>query len=642
MQIESLASYQVLSEWGRNAVGRVLLAHDAETGSEVTIQLLESPDPAAAERLSQAVAGLIGFEDERLVTIIDVGEQDGLVYLVSEPPDGQSCDMFCVIGHTLPLIDALRLAETAARGLHAAHGRGAIHGALEPGMLYRIDAERGKVGGFGLGALGGQGTAAPPRYASPERLRREPLTPASDQFSLAAVLYELTTGRPAFPGADEATVAYRVLNEPVADPTASDPPLPADLAALLLRALSKQPEARFADCADLADALRQAIESLPAQSTEAAPSRLEFSETESMFDDASTSSVADSSRVVPAAGSTETVMPRTQPAAPLRSSARPFVLGAMLVALLIAVGWIVYRSLFDVAERVVMHQARLSIEPSGVPILIDGLPWQDLDGSGVVSFRGSEPFSVLTAALECRSLERSLEPADAGTEVVLVLDPTSVVVTVDPPYAGARVRLNDGVEQSTPVDLSLDLCHDNRLVVSAEGLRPAQLEIAAGATPLQARTQVDAVELQPIPIGTLAFPETRGVSLVYFVDGKRVDASTRSMQLQEGQYQLRYTNDFHWLDETRTVTVKAGSTLTPEIDPRFATLSVQAFPSNCKVFLRRPGGQWKFLDETPAQRQLATGELEIKVQLIPTGETRVEQVNLREGENPPVRVSFSR
>lgn len=647
MHIESLGSYQVLSEWGRNPAGTLLLAHDSETGSEVIIQLLELADGAdtdgsspVRDQLFQDISGLIGFNDEHLVSIIDADDQDGLLYIVTERPDGQSCDMFCRGGQTLPLVDALRIIQSAARGLHAAHKRGAVHGAIDPAMIYRLDAGRGKVGGFGLAAIGKHGlhkSEAPPRYASPESLRREPLTPAGDQFSLAVVLYELTTGRPAFPGDDESTVAYRVVNEAVIDPAASDPPLPAALAALLLRALEKQPEARFPDCAAFADALEQVIDEIPAQPTVAGHPHLEFSETELSFGDEPAASSPP-----PAVGSTETIIPRAEVSAPARHSARPFVLAVLLLALLIVAGWLAYRTLFDVAEQVTMFDARLSVEPGDVPVMIDGAPWLDSEGSGLVSFRGSEPFNVITAGLACRSVERRLEPADAGTEIVLVLDPISVVVPVDPPYDNARVQLNDDKAQTTPVDLQLDLCRDNRLTISAEGKQPSVLDIASGATPLEARTQINAVELDPIPVGTLELPELKGVKLVYYVDGERVQGNVRSLELTEGKHRLRYKNDFHWLDVTKDVTVKGGSTSTPEIDPRFATLSVQAFPSNCKVFLRRGGGSWKFLDETPAQRRVAVGELEIKVQLNPTGETRVERVNLKEGENPPVRVSFSR
>ena len=74
--------------------------------------------------------------------------------------------------------------------------------------------------------------------------------------------------------------------------------------------------------------------------------------------------------------------------------------------------------------------------------------------------------------------------------------------------------------------------------------------------------------------------------------------------------------------------------------PRLTTLVVQAFPANCKVELRKRGGRWKYLDETPLRKRLGAGAYEVRVTLNPTGEARVRQVNLTPGDNPPLRVAF--
>jgi hypothetical protein len=70
------------------------------------------------------------------------------------------------------------------------------------------------------------------------------------------------------------------------------------------------------------------------------------------------------------------------------------------------------------------------------------------------------------------------------------------------------------------------------------------------------------------------------------------------------------------------------------------TLEVQAYPANCKVHLRRPGGKWKYLDDTPARKKIAVGRYEVRVTLNPTGESREQIIELTAGANPPVRVSF--
>ena len=76
--------------------------------------------------------------------------------------------------------------------------------------------------------------------------------------------------------------------------------------------------------------------------------------------------------------------------------------------------------------------------------------------------------------------------------------------------------------------------------------------------------------------------------------------------------------------------------------PPLTTLVVKAFPANCKVYLRKPGGRWKYVDDTPTRRRIAVGRYEVRVTLNPTGESRERTVELVAGDNPPVRVSFGK
>jgi hypothetical protein len=322
-------------------------------------------------------------------------------------------------------------------------------------------------------------------------------------------------------------------------------------------------------------------------------------------------------------------------------SLRPFVLGACLLVLVAAV--VLWALLGDGGtgepDTVEWLAARVRTEPPGLALALDGEPIEPGE-DGTIRFPAQEPFGVLTASLACRTVERRLDPSLAGGEVVLVVDPVATEVPVDPSLDGARVLLNGEHAGTTPTEVALDLCRDNTLEVRAEGYRTAVLEIPSGATPLEARTLAYELALEAIPKGRLVLPAVAGVQLVYYVNGKRIGRSVRELELEEGEHRLRYKNEYHWLDVTLPVQVAAGETTTPGVNPRFATLAVQAFPSNCKVFLRRSGGQWRYLDETPAERRVAIGRYEVKVQLIPTGESRVTTVQLTEGRNPPVRVSF--
>ena len=95
--------------------------------------------------------------------------------------------------------------------------------------------------------------------------------------------------------------------------------------------------------------------------------------------------------------------------------------------------------------------------------------------------------------------------------------------------------------------------------------------------------------------------------------------------LPEGRHEVRLKNEHYWVDVRRTVVVVGGQQVEAGVaPPELSTLVVQAYPANCKVYLRRPGGRWKYMDETPTERRVATGRYEVQVELNPTGEPRVK------------------
>jgi serine/threonine-protein kinase len=634
MHIETLGRYRILREWGRSAVGRILLAHDPATDSEVAIQLVETLSglsaaerDEAAERVRRDCGTLVGLEHPNLVAPLDVDEAEGIPYVVTERLEGTPFDVYCRPDSLLPTSTAVDLVAGVARGLDEMHRAGLVHGDVRPANLLRV-ADAGMVGGIGLAsclprAEGAELRGAPP-YLSPEQVRNEPLDGRSDLFSLGAVLYEMLTGAKAFPGESTSTVLYRIVNEDVRDPGELDPPVHASVEGVLRRALSKEKDERFESGASFAAALDEAS--------------IAVSVDESIAPEAASSAAADADSAATGAGTPRPAPP--PPKAPSRLSARPFVLSASLVVIVAIAAVTVLRDRGDgtVADEPWL-EAHVRTEPAGLEVRLDG-ERVDPAADGTIRFRGTAPFGVLSASHECRTAEHRLEPADAGGELVLVTDPVEVVVPVDPAVDGARVLVNGADAGTTPAEVTLDLCRTNELEVRAEGYRTSAIEVPAGAQPLEARKLVFALALEPIPRGRLVLPRKRGLQLVYYVDGKRIGTSVRELELEEGEHDLRLKNEYHWLDVTTRVRIESGATATPGVEARFATLAVQAFPSNCEVFLRRPGGRWKFLDETPAERRVATGRYEIKVQLKPTGESRVTTVELKEGANPPVRVAF--
>jgi hypothetical protein len=223
-----------------------------------------------------------------------------------------------------------------------------------------------------------------------------------------------------------------------------------------------------------------------------------------------------------------------------------------------------------------------------------------------------------------------------------VAEPVELECDVDPGVAGATVSLNGVEAGEAPARVVLDLCSDNEIQVRAEGYYPATLTLAAGATPLEARTALGGLVLDPIPLGRLVLPATR-TPVQFLVDGKRVQRTDEGIELPAGEHRIRAVNRKYWVDVTSTVQVPAGGKIEAEVDvPALAVLAVQAFPSNCKVYLRRPRGPWKLWDTTPARRRIATGRYEVRVEFVPTGETREQTVDVRPGSSSPLRFSFAR
>src|SRR5262249_3720116 len=146
------------------------------------------------------------------------------------------------------------LVETIARAVHHAHERGILHRDLKPSNILLDESGRPHVADFGLakwfdpgaGAASASTVVGTPSYIAPEQARGDPvLTTAGDVYGLGTILYELLTGRPPFRAETAVATLWQVRELPPRPPRQADPRVPADLEAVCLKCLDKEPSRRY-------------------------------------------------------------------------------------------------------------------------------------------------------------------------------------------------------------------------------------------------------------------------------------------------------------------------------------------------------------------------------------------------------------
>ncbi|MHC5212382.1 MAG: bifunctional serine/threonine-protein kinase/formylglycine-generating enzyme family protein [Planctomycetota bacterium] len=261
--------YEVQRELGEGATARVFLAKDRKHDRLVALKVLR-PELAAAigtERFLREIRVAAQLNHPHVLTLHDSGEADGLLYYVMPHVQGSTLKEELARTGPMPLARALRLGRHIAEALQHAHERGVVHRDIKPANILLVEGEA-VVADFGLAHSHGAAdvdvtqpgtTMGTPLYMSPEQA--DPGTKVdqrTDVYGFGCVLFELITGRPPFSGATLAEVLSAHATEPVPSLRALRPDTPPELDALVARALAKQPADRFADGAELAQALAEA------------------------------------------------------------------------------------------------------------------------------------------------------------------------------------------------------------------------------------------------------------------------------------------------------------------------------------------------------------------------------------------------
>jgi Tol biopolymer transport system component len=265
----------VLSAIGAGGMGEVYRARDTRLNRDVAIKILPpavAESPVRRARFTREAQSISQLSHPRICTIHDVGEQDGIAYLVMELVDGESLETRLRRG-ALPWNTAIEWGAQIADAIDAAHRRGIIHRDLKPANI--MIAESGiKLLDFGLAKLldtsEGSDQAGPTEsitaeqklvgtlnYMSPEQLEGRPVDARTDLFAFGVTLYEMVTGRKAFTGTTAASVTTAILTtEPPPVSSGGDGAIPQAIDHVIRRALAKEPDERWQTARDVMLELR--------------------------------------------------------------------------------------------------------------------------------------------------------------------------------------------------------------------------------------------------------------------------------------------------------------------------------------------------------------------------------------------------
>src|SRR5437868_10195344 len=262
--------YEIVGELGRGAMGIVYKAVGPVirgTGRVKPIRLSEEVpglkhDELLARFQTEArAAGLLTHPN--IVVVFDAGEEDGLYYITMELVEGKSLQALLDSGQAFPLPRVLRIMEQTCSALQFAHERYVTHRDMKPANLMLTADDTVKVTDFGTAKILQFGTVqqtahvmGTPSYMSPEQVKGRVVDGRSDIFSLGVLLYEMITGEKPFPGQNITTVIYKIVNEEPVPPRQIDSSIHGGLSAVVMKALAKEPSARYQCCREMLEDLR--------------------------------------------------------------------------------------------------------------------------------------------------------------------------------------------------------------------------------------------------------------------------------------------------------------------------------------------------------------------------------------------------
>jgi CHASE2 domain-containing sensor protein len=271
-----LGRYEIEKELGKGAMGVVYLGKDPKIGRVVAIKTMALAQEFEADELEEVKARFFReaetagrLNHPNIVTMYDAGEEHDLAYIAMEFLKGRDLVPYTKPDNLLPLPKLMSIIAHVADALDYAHKQNVVHRDIKPAnIMYDFETDTTKVTDFGIARITDSSKTktgmvlGTPSFMSPEQLAGKKIDGASDLFSLGVSLYQMACGKLPFEGDSMAQLMFRITNEPHTDILSIRADLPACLVAIINRSLAKQIGDRYANGAEMAEALRQCAASI--------------------------------------------------------------------------------------------------------------------------------------------------------------------------------------------------------------------------------------------------------------------------------------------------------------------------------------------------------------------------------------------
>ena len=594
----------------------VYLAEDPIIGRQVAIKVVRAEmglDEAEIHELQTRFerefqsAGTLSHPN--IVTVFDVGKEGAASFFAMEFLPGESLADILRSDRVLSFKEIADYGLKICSALDYAHDHGVVHRDIKPANILIDRSGEPKITDFGVAKLTSTnltrtGTVVgTPSYMSPEQVTGQPVSGASDQFSVAVILYQMLTGELPFTGENPTTILYKIVHETPIRPHEKKRTLPPQIDQVLLRALEKKPENRYARCVDLAGAVREAL-GVAAQELD-----LAFDLPES------------------------TLQMRHQRGRARKTERKlaPIVGGAAAAIAAIALAFFLFAT--DAGKRLLGGGGEAAPQSLTRSVFVQAAEggatiWKDGVDTGLVvpaeiELAGAEGDAVL---LELRRDDRVvaskrmvIDPAMATEWVAAeaAIPAQSYAVTSRP--AGAKVFLNDElVAETTPADVQLVPGEKYNLRVELAEHHPEAREFVFpdGLDKATADGGRFSFALRPvIPPGHLLIGSSYPVKVE--VGGRSYGPGpTHDISLKPDTYEVALSSTEVFLNEKRQVEIASNGRAEIAL-PAAVRFRIAAQPGNCKVHING-----RLIDETPFDQQLVPGRYEFRFEWPALQQTR--------------------